>query len=200
MFKSNPAKGGVFDGLARTPIDIGGRLELFVDRFLIENMQGTELLLHHPQPAETVIRFDEPWEGEFVGYCTVIKDGDIFRLYYRGYPEQTKRQVTCYAESRDGITFTKPKLGLYEVAGTKDNNIILADADPVTHNFSPFIDTKPGVPQSERFKALGGSSESGLIGYVSGDGIHWKKLRDEPLISKGAFDSQNVAFWSESEG
>ena len=185
---------------AQTPIDIGNSLELFVDRFLIENMTGTELRLHHPHPAETVIRFDEPWEGEFVGYSTVIKDSDIYRLYYRGYPEQTKKQVTCYAESRDGITFSKPKLGLYEVAGTRDNNIILADTDPVTHNFSPFIDTKPGVPQSERYKALGGSSESGLIGYVSGDGIHWRKLRDEPLISKGAFDSQNVAFWSESEG
>ncbi len=34
---------------------------------------------------------------------------------------------------------------------------------------------------------------------MSGDGIRWRAWRDKPLITQGAFDSQNVAFWSESE-
>ena len=36
--------------------------------------------------------------------------------------------------------------------------------------------------------------------FASPDGIRWKKLHDKPSITKGAFDSQNVAFWSEHEG
>ena len=186
----------------QTPVQIGSRLELFVDDYIIDRMDRAELELHHPMPAGPAITFDKPWEGAFTGYQTVIKDGDLYRFYYRGYPEVGDHagQVTCYAESRDGKTFTKPNLGLYEIYGTKDNNVILAHADPMTHNFAPFLDTRPGVPADERYKALGGSLKSGLMAYVSGDGIHWRPLRDEPVITEGAFDSQNVAFWSENEG
>ena len=37
---------------------------------------------------------------------------------------------------------------------------------------------------------------AGLRAYVSPDGIHWTKLGDDPVFTQGAFDSQNVAFWS----
>jgi hypothetical protein len=62
------------------------------------------------------------------------------------------------------------------------------------------LDSRPGVPATERFKALAGTSETGLHGFVSADGVHWRKLRDRALVTKGAFDSQNVAFWSATEG
>src|SRR3712207_6934263 len=42
----------------------------------------------------------------------------------------------------------------------------------------------------------------GLKAFVSPDGIHWKKLREEPVVPEAwgkFFDSQNYAFWSESE-
>jgi hypothetical protein len=55
------------------------------------------------------------------------------------------------------------------------------------------------VPVEERFKALAGTSEKGLFGFVSADGVHWRKYREVPLVTRGAFDSQNVAFWSEAE-
>jgi len=188
---------------AEQPVDIGSRLELFVDRYIIDRLDGAELRLHEPNPAGVAIRFDKPWEGPFCGYITVIKDGGVFRMYYRGLPvagrDGSEDEATCYAESRDGITWTKPNLGLYEINGTKANNVILSDYAPITHNFSPFIDTKPGIAESERFKAFGGTVHSGLIALVSGDGVRWRKLRDEPVLTEGAFDSQNVAFWSESE-
>ncbi len=63
------------------------------------------------------------------GYETVLKDGDVFRFYYRGMPVARHTQdveVTCLAESRDGIHWTRPQLGLFEVQGTKDNNVVLA--------------------------------------------------------------------------
>ncbi len=129
-----------------------------------------------------------------------------YRMYYRGRPTISRqdgakdaREVTCYAESLDGIEWVKPNLGLYDIAGTRENNVILSDVGPETHNFCPFLDTRPGVSPKQRYKAAGGVSTTGLLAYVSEDGIHWSKLRDEPIINKGALDSQNVIFWSQSE-
>ena len=191
---------------ADEPISLGTRRELFVDHFLIEKLEGVSLQLQQPQPAGIALKFDQPWEGQVSGYVTVIHDGDLYRMYYRGRPltgygdtDPRAQEVTCYAESRDGITFTRPKLGLVSFGGNKDNNAILADVGHVTHNFAPFLDTRPGVPNAERFKAVGGSSESGLIAYVSEDGIRFRKLQDKPIITGGAFDSQNNVLWSEHE-
>jgi len=185
------------------PIDIDSRRELFIDHYLIDRLDRTRLVLHQPRDEGSVLRFDEPWEGPFCGYCTVIKDGDKYRFYYRGLPEAgrdgSEREVTCYAESSDGINIFKPKLNLFAVKGTKSNNVILADAAPVNHNFSPLLDTRPGAPEDRRYKALGGTKKSGLIAYISADGIHWRKLRQQPVFTKGLFDSQNVAFWSDNE-
>jgi len=180
--------------------DIGSRRELFVDHWLIDRLKSTTLALHQPTPREIVIRFNKSWERHFVGYCTMLLDDDTYRLYYRGSPAAEQgRQVTCYAESRNGTRFSRPDLGIHEIDGTTDNNVILHNAGDMTHNFSPFIDTRPGVPASKRFKAVGGSGRSGLLAYVSTDGIQWKSLRKKPIITKGAFDSQNLVFWSEAE-
>lgn len=185
------------------PVDIGSRLELFVDHTLIESLQGSRLVMHTPRPEDVVLRFDKPWEGRYCGYMTVLRDGEKYRMYYRGLPiagaDGSNNEVTCYAESPDGLRWCKPDLGLFEVRGTKKNNVVLANAAPFSHNFFVFVDAKPGVSPSERFKALAGTSKTGLVGFVSADGIRWRKIREKPLITKGAFDSHNIAFWSVSE-
>jgi hypothetical protein len=191
-------------------VDLGSRRELFVDRLLIDSMRGVELRLHEPRDEGEVLRFDQPWEGIHCGYCTLIRDGARFRVYYRGMPadvvDGTAGEVTCMAESNDGLRWTKPRLGLFEVHGTKDNNVVLAGDPPFSHNFSPFLDARPGCPPDQRYKALAGISKSGLVAFVSADGLRWRKLRDMAVIPEKApfkfawmFDSQNVAFWSESE-
>jgi hypothetical protein len=188
---------------AQTPIQIGSQRELFVDRTLVASMENARIVLHHPVDRGEVFAFDKPWEGAFSAYVTIIHEGEKFMAYYRGVPaageDGNDAEVTCYAESADGIEWEKPELGIYDVGGNKKNNVILANAAPVTHNFSPFLDRKPGVPSRERFKALGGTSKSGLVAYVSSNGIHWEKLQESPVFTEGKFDSQNVAFWSESE-
>jgi len=187
----------------RKPIQIKDQRELFVDTFLIEQLHNASLQMHHPQNEGPVFKFDKPWEGNFSAYCTILKDGDLFRAYYRGMREAGNdgkdAEVTCYAESHDGIHWEKPNLRIYEVRGTMENNVILAHAAPVTHNFCPFIDTNPNVKPEQKYKALGGTQKSGLVAFVSTDAIHWKKLQEKPVFTKGLFDSQNVAFWSESE-
>lgn len=191
-------------GIAEEVIDIGSRRELFVDQFLIERMNGVALSLERPRDEGIALRFDRPWEGAFCGYATVLKDGDLFRLYYRGLPgkgrDGSDAEVTCYAESRDGVHWLKPDLGLFEHGGNKANNIVLAGMAPFSHNFCPMIDPRPGVPAVERFKALAGTSETGLHEFTSADGIRWRKLGPKAVLTKGAFDSQNVPFWSEHEG
>ncbi len=168
-------------------------------------MERVSLVLHEPRDEGEVLRFDEPWEGPFCGYATVIRDGDLFRLYYRGKAAATADgtgEVTCYAQSSDGLRWIKPKLGLHEVGGSRQNNVILVDAK-VTHNFSPFLDTRPGVAADERYKALAGilykNPGGGLLAMTSADGIHWRKLSDTPVITQGFLDSQNVSFWSQAE-
>ncbi|MCO6457344.1 MAG: hypothetical protein J5I93_18755 [Pirellulaceae bacterium] len=104
-----------------TPIAVGSRRELFVDQHLIERLDGARRQLHHPVPREVAITHDAPWEGAGSGYHSVIRDGDLYRLYYRGSALgvdngrlKLGREVYCYAESRDGVTFNKPELGLHE--------------------------------------------------------------------------------------
>ncbi len=180
-----------------SPLDLGTRLELFVDGFLIERLEGTTLLLHHPVPQERAIEFDKYWEGNTSAYVTVFPDGDIFRMYYRGShwdPETDiySGQVVCSAESDDGISWKKPQLGIISYEGSKKNNIIWEGVG--AHNFTPFKDTNPACPSEERYKALGSEGDK-LFAFKSTDGLNWSLLREEPILTGYAFDSQNLAFW-----
>ena len=208
--------------LADEPIAIGSRRELFVDRLLVGELKNTALKFHTPQLAAPVSP-PRP-QGH---YATVLKAEDKFQFYYRGDKDSKVTwkshgieayhdgEVTLYAESTDAIHWTLPKLGLFEHPTFPQGNIVLMDEFLVNHNFTPFIDTKPGVPAAEKYKALGGIAfqphqtavrdkrgPGGLKAFVSPDGVHWKKLRDEPVVPEEwgkYFDSQNYAFWSESE-
>ncbi len=178
------------------PVDIGKRVEMFVDDSLIDppSVKGAALKLHSPERREIVLTTDKPWEGKSSAYFTVFQDGPKYRMYYRGYTpaDNSDSQVTCYAESNDGIHFTRPNLGLHEFNGDKENNIVLSGV--VSHNFAPFLDANPAAKPEERYKALAGI-DSKLFALVSADGIHWKLLRPEPVMTKGTFDSLNLAFW-----
>lgn len=208
--------------VAGEPVAIGSRRELFVDRLLVGELKGTALKLHTPQLMPPV---SPPRPHGH--YATVLKAEDKFQFYYRGDldPKVTWKthgiekyhegEVTLYAESRDAVLWKLPRLGLYELAPFPEGNVVLAHEFLVNHNFTPFIDTKPGVLPDQRYKALGGLAyqphqtavrekrgPGGLNAFVSPDGIHWKKLREEPVVPEDwgkYFDSQNYAFWSDSE-
>lgn len=202
---------------ASAPIDIGDRLELLVDRHLVDEITGgAELKMHRPEPREVVLVTGEPWEGNTCAYYTIFedrKDGKpLFRMYYRGshWNTETKKathpEVVCYAESNDGIKWLKPKLGLFEFNGSKENNIVWDGVG--THNFTVFKDKNPECQPDAVYKAIARgrslakgdkSSQHGLFVFKSADGIHWKFYKDEPVITKGAFDSQNLAFWDPVE-
>lgn len=191
---------------AGPPIPIASRLQLFVDAHLLAAQRGTQLRLHPPQPREVVLALDAPWEGPMSGYVTMMADDGVFRMYYRGGGETTE-EVVCMATSRDGVKWERPNLGLVEFKKSKANNILLRGQRKAyweAHNFTPFKDTNPATPPELRYKAMGlgrytnsvtGEREKALVALVSPDGVQWKLLRPEPIITKGSFDSQNTVFW-----
>ena len=179
---------------AAEPIDVGSRLELLLDDYLIESMESLQFHLHRPRPAEKVLAFDKPWDNPCCDYVTVFQDGDLYRMYYASHLEAPgnfggENQAACYAQSKDAIHWTKPSLGLIEFEGSKDNSIVWRGQS--CHNFTPFIDTRPGVPADQRYKAVGGCPKPEL--FASADGLRWRKVGEVGI--PGGWDSQNVMFW-----
>ena len=209
----NPAK-------EQTAIDIGSRRELFVDDYLVERVTGSAALqLHHPEPHEIVLTHDEPWEGTGSGYHSIFKDGNLYRMFYKAWDIRfkdgkiakegdpaTHSLFCCYAESDDGIHWRKPKLGLHEFEGSKENNIVLASGTLGAVNVDAghpgvFKDENPAAAPDARYKGIFRAVRpNGLLALKSPDGMHWTPMADKPVITKGAFDSQNLAFWDGVRG
>lgn len=185
--------------------EIGSGLELFIDRWLIEKLEDAELRLHRPVPREVVMVWDKPWEGNSSSNPVVIQEKDRYRLYYRGsaYKEEGYRSLhafTCYTESRDGIQWERPELGMIAFEGSKDNNIVASAREGSTNIPIPFLDENPQAPASERYKAVVGDMDYGFYGYVSADGIKWERAQAEPFFPDDrGYDWERTAFWDPLE-
>ena len=202
---------------ADAPLNLGSRRELFVDSFLIDRLTGrAEQRLHHPEPKEIAIVHEAPWEGSGSGYHSVFRDGDLYRMYYKAWqltvtPDGKLNNKEhplwcCYAESDDGIRWRKPELGLHAFDGSKANNIVIPDGKtgpvhPDGGHPAVFKDDNPAAPADARYKAIVRSnSPKGLLALKSPDGLRWSPMADRPVITDGAFDSQNLAFWDAERG
>lgn len=151
-----------------------------------------------PQKAETVLTLDRPWEGSCTNFFTVLKDGDLFRMYYEAWelPAEEGTEPTinvCYAESTDGIHWQRPSPGLYKWEGSFDNNIILPS---IPDNITVMLDSNPACPRAERIKAVMEGTVEGeraLVIKASADGIHFEQI-GHVCIGYG-IDSQNTLHW-----
>jgi hypothetical protein len=194
-------------GQAAEVIAIGSDRQLFLDDLLIDRMDGVEIRMHTPIAREVAFHFDRPWEGD-VSWCPVVlKDEDRYRMWYRSESSGDENGnpphfFTAYAESTDGILWDRPNLGLKTFEGSRENNICI-DSDDMK-NVAFFIDGRKGVPEQERYKAVGRWTKgkpSRIFGMVSGDGVNWRKVEDEALIvapdEDPQFDSPLSAFWDE---
>ncbi|MCH2590737.1 MAG: hypothetical protein MK004_19875, partial [Planctomycetales bacterium] len=157
---------------------------------------------------------DNKWEGNACTYTSVFQDGDRYRMYFGSlHYEMTEGKLiqghppfTCYAESRDGIHWTKPNLGLVEFEGSRKNNIVLANGTipglvvDAAH-IAVFKDSNPKCPPAEQYKALIRSrAAKGLYALKSPDGFHFSPITKQLVITDGAFDSENLAFWDSARG
>jgi hypothetical protein len=207
--------------VAAEPIAIGSRLELFVDRHLIDRLDGAALKLHSPTPREIVFRFDAPWEGSYSSYQSFVKDGDVLRTYYRGgqrlpnVRNKFEHMVTGVAESADGIHWKRPTLGLLEFQGSKDNNIIwrnesTGEFEGYSSCFMVALNDNPAAKPEERYIAMAHSQREGTtpagepIGkhaiFTSPDGHRFTK-KPTPVMERPRSDAGgDVVFWDTNLG
>jgi len=166
------------------PIAVGTRSCLFLDDRFIAGQTGLKRTWHQGQPRpEPAIAATEPWEKWPHLFGSVLFD-PVARRYKMWYEDIPDRGGAFYAESADGKTWTKPRLGLFEIKGSRDNNCVLTPCELP----NVFLDPNETDPQA-RFKMLawGGPFEhhgrklSGLVLFRSGDGIHWKIVGPFPL-------------------
>ncbi len=191
--------------------EVSDQLQLFLDDWLIESREGVRSVLHSPEPKEIVIRMDRPYEDSTMYDPTVILEGHRYRMWYRTNFNQ-RPFYTGYAESLDGIHWSKPNLGLVEYQGSTDNNLIWPVPGGRGFVLSIFKDANPQTRPEERYKAIGlenersasGKSRALLMGLVSPDGLRWRQLGKEPLVwaplGDPHFDSHNIVLWDGARG
>ena len=198
-------------------VNVEDRRQLFIDRVLIERMDGVSLRLHEPVSGGVAIKLDKPWEGPANFGYTVLRVGERYLMYYRAMTlkKGDDTGVMCVATSHDGIQWSKQSLGLPMRNGhEKVNRVVDESGRPLM--LTPWLDTRPGTPKDERIKAFYSEPLSGekhtafrdpkgpkhLVHWTSHDGIHFRKLTAQPkIVSKlrNCFDGGNTMFWSEAE-
>ncbi len=157
-----------------------------------------------------------PDHGHAILYGTVVKDGDTFRMWYLGMFETENLngqapgwwRPMCYAESKDGVHWTKPELGLVEFNGGTKNNICLIEGEPESltrvNDFLSVLHDPDDPDPERRYKCAyiahppfgdvrGGRSKIGpnegrwgaMICATSADGLRWKIVGDRPANAEG---------------
>ena len=154
-----------------------------------------------PVKVGSVFVCDKPWEGSGSDFFNILKDDDRYRMYYLGWQATGGCGIhVCYAESRDGLHWERPNLGLYEFEGSKDNNILFGPRDRAWDNFFVMKDENPACLPEEKYKATAlwqddrGPRGYGLMCLVSSDGIHFKEKK--VFSTDGVYDSVNTLHWS----
>lgn len=176
--------------------------QLFVDSFLISNTNLTSV--YHKAnyyDLNPVLKVDRKWEltPEGYEYAAPFSDGiwyddkdGKFKMWYlagAGYVDTLKHSLyTCYAESLDGKTWTKPSLDI--VPGTNVVDTMNRDASTV------WLDRNEKDP-SKRWKFFNVEYKPDYIQWqyvlkYSADGIHWSK----PVAQSGAVSDRCTALYN----
>ena len=186
------------------PIEIGSERQLFLDELWLAERENVRLAMHPPLAQEVALVADRPWESAGVHYSTVIEDGGRYRMWYRcdaGDAKQDRdwRSMMCYAESSDGIRWEKPNLGLVEWEGSRENNIVLPTEEVPGINGSVIVD--PNAEAGERYKMITrrrARPDDEILGFVSDDGLSWRPVESNPLLTGRPFDSHNILLWDDA--
>ena len=178
----------------QTPVEIGSDRQLFVDDSWVADSTGVERVLHSPTRQSVALEPEHPWEVGGLSYLIAFPDQGKFRGWYRADPQlqdSDYNSITCYAESEDGIHWTKPSLGLIEFNGSKDNNIVWTEPGI---NLAPFKDANPDAKPEEQYKAFIRVRRV-MLALSSPDGLRWQMMREEPILTEYPFDTLNIPFW-----
>lgn len=196
--------------LPKEPVEIGVEPQFFVDDYMVDNRWPLDYtrdvmgrVVHQPvkHPANPVVA----GKG---GYVNVAydKDAKLFRMVYQDfwYLDKEKLRYTyavAYAESKDGIKWTTPNLGLYERdrKGSKENNIcwvspVLGPSGSTAQ--CPYLLELPKTHRKGHKFVLyyvNAKYESHLLG--SEDCIRWDKASDTCIAKHYAPDAPSSISW-----
>ncbi|MCK5923924.1 MAG: hypothetical protein KAG66_23520, partial [Methylococcales bacterium] len=97
----------------------------------------------------------------------------------------------------------KEKDATFEPKGIAKKGVI----NPDSAHPAVFKDENPNAKPDALYKAIiRSNSPKGLLAFKSADGVHWKPMSHEPVITDapgktdGGYDSQNLAFWDPAKG
>ncbi|MBN2294929.1 MAG: hypothetical protein JXM70_21050 [Pirellulales bacterium] len=184
------------------PIAISDGPQLFLGDHLLAKTTNLTRCLQQPtkHPANPLIIQDQPWEKRVIEiYGTVLyeADKDKFRCWYlagendNGIPDnpdhpRTVEYYMCYAESEDGIHWTKPMVGEGRFGRYDKHNIVIRGGHGACILPTPW-DKDP----KRRYKSLGGN----IVGF-SPDGIHWNI---HPFNAAGKNDTSSSVIYHKRE-
>lgn len=165
---------------------------LFLDPAVIVSSEHTTLEVNPPEAREVVIRPDRPWEQLMISFFLTVRDeGEKLRMWYICRDKDNQPNV-AYAESTDGIEWTKPDLGIVDYHGSTANNLVgIPNLEGV-----PFRDEF--APAAERYAYITNVYHEGIIRFHSPDGLRWTKS-DRTLLPFES-DTQNVTFFDQRIG
>ncbi len=176
---------------ADEPISLGTESQIFVDDELVAQKQAVVRRAHACEKlSEPVMVPRETWEQDgddrrIYVYGTVLRDEEAgqFRLWYN------RNALVVLATSVDGLQWDRPRLGICELSGSKENNVVFP------HFHSPSVVCNDKAPDPDhRYQMLGCSSVSGRGYYAahSADGLHWKLYPKNPILPNS--DTCTLAF------
>ncbi|MDA0835514.1 MAG: hypothetical protein O2955_20595 [Planctomycetota bacterium] len=181
---------------------IGSTKRLTWDDSLFESSNGIRFEMHEPhRTGEKNLIADKPYESwQMGGMSSLLHEEGKFRLWYgvsHGI-RNGEEYAVAYAESDDGITWTKPSLGLIEYNGSTDNNLVVAYSSVIGQVFRD-----PHAEADEKYKmlvAIYATKEDSKSRYLtmlsSPDGIRWTEP-EKNIVPEGDFalDTQSQAYW-----
>lgn len=162
---------------------------LFLDPGLLAEAEHTVLRVNPPTAREVVLRPDRTWEGLMISfYLSILDEGQRLRMWYICRDRQNRPNL-AYAESTDGVNWTKPALGLVEYEGSRTNNLV-----GITSLEGAVFRDEQALP-AERYVYLTNIYHEGVVRHYSADGLLWQ--RDPMPFLRFESDTQNVVLWDD---
>ena len=179
-------------------LQFGDRKQLLVDDHVIAGKHQLAHRLGHPTKmngGRPVIVDDTTWEDFGVPMVgSVLREDGRFRIWYRAADSGQDSATYCYAESRDGVRWVKPRLGLVEFDGSRANNIYQVGRPQA---YCPFVDPNEKDPRHKYKSAVGAAKGYGTTTALaySPDGLRWSYYDQGRPITGRAADTINQVLW-----
>lgn len=174
-----------------------GPRQLLLDDYILGDINLVERVIHQPKKfaGNPSILPDLPTDGLVVQIRSAPNWDEVeqvWKLWYIRFGDDGNgASGSDYATSKDGIHWEKPVVGVVEVHGSKQNNLVMVAGDPQA--FSQHISNDPHAPPENRYKGMVGPR--GRQPIVSADGFVFTKL-DVPEIPS---EDESHIYWDESE-